>query len=71
MPGLAFDPHGGRLGHGKGHYDRLLASSVFDGAWKVGIGFDCQIVAKIPTGEHDVRMDAVVSETAIHRSPSG
>lgn len=58
-PGLAFDPHGGRLGRGKGFYDRMLASARAD-ALKIGVCFPCQIVPDTYPESHDIRMDAVV-----------
>jgi 5-formyltetrahydrofolate cyclo-ligase len=64
VPGLAFDSRGGRLGHGGGHYDRLL--SVFDG-FRVGLAFETQIVAHVPCAAYDVAMDAVVTETGVRR----
>ena len=58
-PGLAFDIHGGRLGRGRGFYDRMLADAR-ENALKIGVGFDCQMVEDTYTEEHDVRMDAVL-----------
>jgi 5-formyltetrahydrofolate cyclo-ligase len=59
-PGLAFDAHGGRLGRGRGFYDRMLAGARPD-ALKVGICFATQMVADTYQEPHDVRMDVVVS----------
>ncbi len=60
-PGLAFDHHGGRLGRGKGFYDRALANA-HPNALKIGVCFPCQIVLHaFPAEAHDVRMDEVVS----------
>lgn len=58
-PGLAFDARGGRLGRGKGYYDRVLANARPD-ALKIGICFPCQIVADTHGEDHDIRMDQVI-----------
>lgn len=65
VPGVAFDRQGGRLGHGQGFYDRLL-SQVSQQTTLVGVAFDCQIVPHIPTEPHDVPMDFVLTESALH-----
>lgn len=54
VPGLAFDRLGGRLGRGKGYYDRLL-SRLGPDVVRVGVtaGY---IVAELPTEAHDVAM---------------
>ncbi|HPC18676.1 MAG: 5-formyltetrahydrofolate cyclo-ligase [Kiritimatiellae bacterium] len=62
VPGLAFDSQGGRLGHGRGHFDRLLAAS---GALRVGLCFECRLVEAVPMEAHDVRMDVVVTEARL------
>lgn len=59
VPGLAFDAQGGRLGHGQGHYDRLLANS---GALLVGLCFESRLVDTVPMEPHDARMDVVATE---------
>ena len=59
VPGVAFDAQGGRLGHGRGHFDRLLARS---GALLVGLCFENRLVAAVPMEPHDVRMDVVATE---------
>ena len=66
VPGLAFDRRGGRLGFGKGYYDRLLSRSSRR-SQKVGLAFDCQILEEVPMGSHDVFMDLVVTETSVHK----
>ncbi len=58
-PGLAFDPRGGRLGRGRGFYDRMLAKARPD-AIKLGVCFEIQLVADTFPEPHDVRMDAVI-----------
>jgi len=59
IPGMAFDRHGNRLGRGKGYYDRLLPR--LKNAYKIGVCFPFQYFDEIPSEEHDVKMDCVVS----------
>lgn len=58
VPGLAFDPAGGRLGRGAGFYDRLLTR--FEGV-RVGVCFSELLVEEVPCESHDIRMDFVVT----------
>ena len=60
VPGLAFDLNGGRLGRGRGFYDRLLLQIR---GVKCGIAFDEQIVEAVPMGKLDVRMDFILTPT--------
>ncbi|MFA7345052.1 MAG: 5-formyltetrahydrofolate cyclo-ligase [Terrimicrobiaceae bacterium] len=67
VPGLAFDLRGGRLGRGKGFYDRFLATAR---GIRAGVCFEDQIVTGIPVEEHDLRMDFVITPAAIYRCGS-
>lgn len=58
VPGMSFDPHGNRLGRGKGYYDRFLAQ--VPEAYKIGVCFDFQKVDEVPTDNNDIKMDEVV-----------
>lgn len=64
VPMLAFDRAGHRLGYGGGYYDRTLAALRAKGALKMAIGlaFSGQETEALPVGEHDARLDAVVTE---------
>lgn len=68
-PGVAFDPHGGRLGRGGGHFDRLLAT-LPDTALRVGVCFACQVVPDVPRDPHDLPVDLVVTDRAVYRTGS-
>jgi 5-formyltetrahydrofolate cyclo-ligase len=67
IPGRAFDEHGGRIGRGKGFYDKYLAhippsSSVA----RVGITLDVQIAQKkLKLEPHDQTMHYLISEKRI------
>lgn len=65
IPGLAFDRNGNRLGRGKGFYDRLLGSRGFR-AIKIGVVTERFLLPEIPTESHDIGMDLVVTESALH-----
>ncbi len=65
VPGIAFDARGGRLGFGGGYYDRLLAS--VPSAVRLALAFDCQLAEKVPEGEHDERVDFVVTPARLIR----
>jgi 5-formyltetrahydrofolate cyclo-ligase len=65
VPGVAFDRQGGRLGYGKGYYDRLLRRIRRD-ALAAAVAFECQIVDAIPMLEYDVFMDKVITEETIY-----
>lgn len=70
VPGVAFDRWCGRLGHGGGHYDRILmewmsSSKYIAGRLKAGLAFESQMVRKVPMDETDVRLDMVVTEKRI------
>ena len=61
VPGVAFDRNGNRMGRGRGFYDRLLKSTP--NAFKVGVGFDFQLVDEVPVEPFDVAMDKVIIES--------
>ncbi|MGH7200418.1 MAG: 5-formyltetrahydrofolate cyclo-ligase, partial [Planctomycetaceae bacterium] len=65
VPGVAFDRRGGRMGHGRGYYDKLLAHARPD-APLVALAFECQMFETIPVQEHDVFMEKILTETAIY-----
>ena len=65
VPGVAFDRRGGRTGHGKGYYDKLLEHARADTPL-VALAFECQMFDEIPMQDHDVYMDKVVTEKAVY-----
>ena len=67
VPGMAFDAQGGRLGHGRGHFDRLLAQSR---ALLVGLCFENRLVKAVPMESHNVRMDVVATEKRMLFAPT-
>ncbi len=63
VPLLAWDRAGYRLGYGGGYYDRTLAALRADGPCRaVGFAFAAQEVERVPAGERDIPLDAVVTE---------
>ncbi len=58
VAGMAFDLSGNRLGRGQGFYDRLLenASGI-----KCGVGYDFQLLEKIPSEPHDAKVDFILT----------
>jgi 5-formyltetrahydrofolate cyclo-ligase len=61
VPGLAFDRSGGRLGRGKGYYDRFFAEldAASHGYTTLGLCMASQIVSAVPTENQDKKMDGV------------
>ena len=70
VPLLGFDRRGTRLGYGGGYYDRSVAA--MDRKPKlVGLAFSVQEVEEIPREDHDVSLDAVVTEAGVrHFDPA-
>lgn len=67
LPCLACDNEGRRLGHGGGYYDRFLSLSGAE-CYRLAVCYDSLLVEdSLPTEEHDERMDAVVTDTAVYR----
>lgn len=60
VPGLAFTENGDRLGFGGGFYDRLLKQVK---GYKIGIGYDFQVLPEIPVEDHDVTLDMIITDS--------
>ncbi len=58
MPGLAFDPHGHRVGYGGGFYDRFLSREP--GHPTVALCYDFQVFQNLETEEFDIPVDCVL-----------
>ncbi len=67
VPGVAFDPRGGRLGYGAGYYDRLLPR-LREECVSIGVAFDEQVVEVVPVHDHDVPVDVVLTPTRVIRT---
>lgn len=65
VPGVGFDSHGGRTGHGKGYYDKLLENARLQTPL-VALAFECQMFDEIPMQSHDIYMDMVVTEKQVY-----
>ncbi|WP_068087106.1 5-formyltetrahydrofolate cyclo-ligase [Polycladidibacter stylochi] len=64
LPLSAFDSRGGRVGYGKGYYDRAVAELEKKRCPRlIGVAFSCQEVACVPQETHDKRLDGVLCET--------
>jgi 5-formyltetrahydrofolate cyclo-ligase len=62
IPGLAFDSHGGRLGYGKGYYDRILAQAVRT-VRIIAVCYDWQVVSDpLPLEPHDIRVHMIITD---------
>lgn len=59
VPAMAFDIHGVRLGHGGGHYDRLLPAVT---GYRLGLAFHEQVVDALPSEPHDEKVQAILTE---------
>lgn len=60
VPGSVFDRQGGRMGYGKGFYDRFLAGAP--SLYSVGLAFACQVTGKVPAQAHDRSVHMLVTE---------
>lgn len=61
VPALAVAATGHRLGHGGGFYDRVLPLHR-PPACAVAVAFDFQLLAELPSMEHDVACDVIVTD---------
>mmetsp|Transcript_24912 Transcript_24912/g.41838 ORF Transcript_24912/g.41838 Transcript_24912/m.41838 type:complete len:155 (-) Transcript_24912:114-578(-) len=66
-PGLAFDWTGGRLGRGKGYYDRffseidrMMLSTGKSRPYRMGVALSLQMVDRLPMEPFDQKVDEVV-----------
>ncbi len=66
VPMLAFDARGHRLGYGGGFYDRTIAALRAEGRLlALGLAYAAQEMPAVPLGDHDMRLDAIVTERGI------
>ncbi|MDR2547090.1 MAG: 5-formyltetrahydrofolate cyclo-ligase [Lachnospiraceae bacterium] len=63
IPGLVFDPKGGRLGYGGGFYDHYRKRSYLSAITTVALAFDCQIYKEVPFSDNDIKTDMLITET--------
>ena len=69
-PLVAFDGQRNRLGVGGGYYDRTFAflndvATADRRPLLVGLGYELQRIKKIDSKKHDVKLNAVVTETGV------
>ena len=62
VPGVAFDKSGNRLGRGGGYYDRFIAC-LGRNTTLVGVGYDFQLVDKVPASRRDKKMQYIITPT--------
>ncbi|WP_105316964.1 5-formyltetrahydrofolate cyclo-ligase [Thermus tenuipuniceus] len=63
VPGLAFDQEGYRLGHGKGYYDRFLATVQ---AEELGVIPGALLFPRLPRDPWDVPVSFLATEEGVH-----
>ena len=64
IPGAAFDLSGNRIGYGGGYYDILLSERRRE-IPVVALAYEEQLVDKIPSEKHDVKVDMIITDNRI------
>ena len=70
LPGVAFDRGGGRLGFGKGCYDRFLRG-ISPHTLLIGLSYGFQVCEALPCEGHDVPCNMLFTEAGIIECDSG
>ena len=66
VPMLAFDARGHRLGYGGGFYDRTIAAiRARRPLVALGLAYAGQELPEVPDGDHDMRLDGIVTEAGV------
>ena len=64
IPGIAFDEKGGRIGTGRGYYDRLIPNLAVT-TRKVALTLEEQIIPQVPMESHDKHVDIIITDKRI------
>ncbi|TDJ58535.1 MAG: 5-formyltetrahydrofolate cyclo-ligase [Nitrospina sp.] len=64
LPGVAFDVQGGRIGYGKGYFDRFLGKLATHTV-RVGVAYEFQVLETVPQTGMDVAVQKIVTENSI------
>lgn len=68
MPGAVFDTACHRIGYGKGYYDKYL--HLHPKHKTIGLAFELQMMGEIPTEEHDICPNIIITEENIYERQS-
>lgn len=63
LPGVAFDKKGGRIGYGKGYYDRYLMRIPCKE--RIALSYQMQLVEDAKSSELDIPLTGIVTENEI------
>lgn len=67
VPLAAFDRAGHRIGYGGGYYDRAISRLHAKGRQPrlIGVAYDCQEIDIVPAEDHDIALDAILTESGL------
>jgi len=71
VPLVAFDRRGGRIGYGKGHFDRAIAAlETQHPVLTIGLAYAVQEIDEVPVESHDRLLDVIITEAELIRTVS-
>ena len=71
VPLVAFDRRGGRIGYGKGHFDRAIAAlEEQHPTLTIGLAYAVQEIDEVPVEPHDRLLDVIITEAELIRTKS-
>ena len=69
VPLVAFDRRGGRVGYGKGHFDRAIAAlDAKHPVLTIGLAYAVQEIDRVPVEPHDRMLDVIITESELIRT---